>query len=71
MAETIKAMWLINDSQDKIAPKTLSSQVMMADGTSFETKIESDISTAKEEAITSALDSIAEISSSDVNSLFA
>ena len=36
MAETIKALWLTDENQVKIAPKTLSSQIINEDGTSFE-----------------------------------
>lgn len=39
MSETIKALWLTDENGVKIAPKTLSSQVINEDGTLFEDKV--------------------------------
>lgn len=43
MSTTIKTGWLNNKNGDKFAPKTLSSQVITADGIILEDKIQSDI----------------------------
>lgn len=47
MPETIKAMWLHDKSQNKIAPKTLMSQVQTEDGVLLEDKIQADLDTTK------------------------
>lgn len=46
MSTTIKTGWLNDNNGDKFAPKTLSSQVITADGIILEDKIQSDIDEA-------------------------
>ena len=43
MAENIKARWLVDNEQTKIAPKTLSSQILNEDGTLFKDSVEAAI----------------------------
>lgn len=43
MPEVIKTLWLKDANQNKIAPKTLSSQIINLDGTSFEEEINTKI----------------------------
>ena len=40
MSETIKTLWLTDENGVKIAPKTLSSQVINEDGTLFKDEIQ-------------------------------
>ena len=49
MAENIKVRWLVDNEQNKIAPKTLSSQILNEDGTLFKDSIEAaiDVTEAK------------------------
>lgn len=51
MAENIKARWLVDNEQTKIAPKTISTQVLNEDGTLFKDTVENAI-TNVESAIT-------------------
>lgn len=50
MSTTVNTGWLNDKNGDKFAPKTLSSQVMTADGISLENKIENDLSAYVEKA---------------------
>ena len=43
MSETIKVRWLVDNEQTKVAPKTLSSQVINEDGTLFKDEVNSSI----------------------------
>ena len=43
MAENIKVRWLVDHEQTKIAPKTLSTQILNEDGTQFKDTIEASI----------------------------
>lgn len=44
MSENIKVRWLVDDEQTKIAPKTLSTQILNDDGTHFKDTVEASIS---------------------------
>jgi len=44
MAENIKVRWLVDHEQTKIAPKTLSTQILNEDGTKFKDTIEDSVS---------------------------
>lgn len=44
MSEIIQARWLVNNEQTKIAPKTLSTQILNEDGTIFKDTVEASIS---------------------------
>lgn len=46
MSETIKALWLTDENGVKIAPKTLSSQVINEDGTLFKDKVRATLDNA-------------------------
>ena len=46
MSETIKALWLTDENGVKIAPKTLSSQVINEDGTLFKDEIQTSLDNA-------------------------
>ena len=46
MSENIKVRWLTDHEQTKIAPKTLSTQIMNEDGTRFKDTVESAIASA-------------------------
>ena len=48
MAEIIKARWLTDHEQTKIAPKTLSTQVLNEDGTRFKDTVETSLSEINE-----------------------
>lgn len=52
MAENIKARWLVDHEQTKIAPKTLSTQIINEDGTRFKDAIETSISEIDEKIVT-------------------
>lgn len=43
MSETIKVRWLVDHEQNKVAPKTLSSQVINEDGTLFKDEVNNSI----------------------------
>ena len=47
MSENIKVRWLTDHEQTKIAPKTLSTQIMNEDGTLFKDTVESAIVNAE------------------------
>ena len=47
MSENIKVRWLTDHEQTKIAPKTLSTQIMNEDGTRFKDTVESAIVNAE------------------------
>ena len=51
MAENIKARWLVDHEQTKIAPKTLSTQIINEDGTRFKDAIETSISEIDEKIV--------------------
>lgn len=65
MAETIKAMWLTDDNQNKIAPKTLSSQILNEDGTLFEDEIKTYIDESIEAISTYTLGSFGVTATAD------
>ena len=52
MAENIKARWLVDHEQIKIAPKTLSTQIINEDGTRFKDTIETSISEIDNKIVT-------------------
>ena len=48
MAENIKVRWLVDHEQTKIAPKTLSTQILNEDGTHFKDSVEAAVSAVDE-----------------------
>ena len=44
MSEIIKTRWLVDNEQTKIAPKTLSTQILNEDGTIFKDTVDASIS---------------------------
>ena len=48
MSEIIKTRWLVDNEQSKIAPKTLSTQILNEDGTHFKDTVEADINAIKD-----------------------
>ena len=54
MAENIKARWLVDHEQIKIAPKTLSTQILNEDGTRFKDTVENAITNVETEIATHA-----------------
>ena len=52
MAENIKARWLVDHEQVKIAPKTLSTQILNEDGTRFRDTVENTIANVETEIAT-------------------
>ena len=58
MAENIKARWLVDNEQTKIAPKTISTQILNEDGTLFKDTVEASIDNV-ESAITNVETEIA------------
>ena len=57
MAENIKVRWLVDHEQNKIAPKTLSTQILNEDGTRFKDTVENEIVRVETEATTHATNS--------------
>ena len=57
MAENIKVSWLVDHEQNKIAPKTLSTQILNEDGTRFKDTVENEIVRVETEATTHATNS--------------
>lgn len=51
MAENIKVRWLVDNEQTKIAPKTLSTQILNEDGTHFKDTVEASISEIDEKIV--------------------
>lgn len=58
MSTPIKTGWLKDNSGDKFAPKTLSSQVQTVDGILLEDKLQDDLNTAKAEIFDSITENI-------------
>ena len=54
MAENIKARWLVDNEQTKIAPKTLSTQILNEDGTRFKDTLKNAITNVETEIATHA-----------------
>ena len=54
MAENIKVRWLVDHEQIKIAPKTLSTQILNEDGTLFKDTVENEITNVEAEIATHA-----------------
>lgn len=57
MSEVIKVRWLTDNEQNKVAPKTLSSQILNDDGTLFKDTIASSLDTKAEKEDLEALSS--------------
>lgn len=57
MAENIKVRWLVDHEQNKIAPKTLSTQILNEDGTRFKDTVENEITNVETEIVTHASNS--------------
>ena len=51
MSENIKVRWLVDNEQTKIAPKTLTTQVLNEDGTLFKDTVETSISEIDEKIV--------------------
>ena len=49
MEENIKVRWLVDNEQTKIAPKTLSTQILNEDGTHFKDTVETAIADVETE----------------------
>ena len=58
MSTPIKTGWLKDNSGDKFAPKTLSSQVQTVDGILLEDKLQDDLNAAKAEILDSVIENI-------------
>ena len=54
MAENIKVRWLVDHEQNKVAPKTLSTQILNEDGTRFKDTVENEITNIATEIATHA-----------------
>jgi hypothetical protein len=57
MAENIKVRWLVDHEQNKIAPKTISTQILNEDGTCFKDTVENAITNVETEIETHASNS--------------
>lgn len=57
MAENIKVRWLVDHEQNKIAPKTISTQILNEDGTRFKDTVENAITNVETEIETHASNS--------------
>ena len=55
MSEVIKVRWLTDNEQNKVAPKTLSSQILNDDGTLFKDTVTASLDTKAEKADLEAL----------------
>ena len=68
MSTTVKTGWLKDSNGENFAPKTLSSQVQMSDGTLFEDKIQTDLNIMKEDILSNvSIEVDTELSSTSTN----
>lgn len=54
MTENIKVRWLTDNEQTKVAPKTISTQILNEDGTCFKDTVENAITNVETEIVTHA-----------------
>ena len=77
MPDVIKTRWLVDHDQNKIAPKTLSSQVINEDGTLFKDTVQTNLDTLSNlvgttpvaTQISNALGDISAITTSEIDAI--